>query len=212
MDIYLEESREIILIRQKWKYNWMVQDASPWTYKEKEDFHKKADNIIWNTWSNKFKVRTRGTSELAKKFSNKSLTINFDIQWVIQNAHWNVNVIKVPHNKSSPTSSIRWNQREVNLDTKDTLLTFRKNNFSQFPVAHEFGHTIGNSYWALKNIGNRRPRGDEYSKQAHLNGGFEFDKHSIMNVGDQLRDRHIEYILYELNLSIKDTSFYFYSL
>ena len=208
MDIYLEENRGIILVRQRWRYNWLVKDATEWTYQQKTDFHRKADDIIWKTWGNKFKIRTRGTSDLAKKFADKTLTINFDIKWVIEKAHWDVNITKVARDTLSPRSNIHWNAREINIDTKDTILTHRGNNKYQFPIAHEFGHTIGNSIYALRSIGSKNPRGDEYNSSLE----FRFDKDSIMNVGNKLRDRHLEYILNILNTSVIDTKFYIYSL
>ena len=184
MDIYLEENRGIILVRQRWRYNWLVKDATEWTYQQKTDFHRKADDIIWKIWGNKFKIRTRGTSDLAKKFA------------------------EVARDALSPRSNIHWNAREINIDTKDTILTHRGNNKYQFPIAHEFGHTIGNSIYALRSIGSKNPRGDEYNSSLE----FRFDKDSIMNVGNKLRDRHLEYILNILNTSVIDTKFYIYSL
>lgn len=54
----------------------------------------------------------------------------------------------------------------------------------------------------------KNPRGDEYNSSQE----FRFDKDSIMNVGNKLRDRHLEYILNILNTSVIDTKFYIYSL
>lgn len=216
MDIYLEESRGIILVREKWKYNWLnAMGTSHWDYFHRRDFHEKADRIIWKTWSNRYKLRTKGTSDLAKKFSHHSLVVNFDIQWVFENAHWEVDVKKIRPNGISPTSEVKWNERKIILDTKDTQLTYKGsyngNNFYQFPVSHEFGHTIGNSFYAMKEIG-KNTRGDEYRTENFLNGGFRFDFESVMNVGNHLRTRHIEYILYQLNQSLSNTSFYLSSL
>lgn len=54
MDIYLEEYRQIILIRQRWKYNWLNErNTTSWTLFEKRDFHNKVDNIIWKIWDRK---------------------------------------------------------------------------------------------------------------------------------------------------------------
>jgi len=216
MDIYLEESRGIILVREKWKYNWLNdKGTTEWTYFQKRDFHDKTDKIIWKTWSNRFKLRTKGTSDFAKKFSNKDLVINFDIRWVFENTHWEVDVKKIHSNSISPTSEVKWRERKIILDTKDTLLTYKSSyngkSFHQIPVVHEFGHSIGNSYYAMKEI-NKKTRGDEYRTESYLNGGFNFDRESIMNVGNKLRIRHLEYILYHLNHSLSNTSFYLSSL
>lgn len=203
MDIYLEESRGIILIREKWKYNWLNdRRTTAWTYFQRRDFHKKVDDLIWKNWGSHFKVKTKGTSDFAKKFSSKPLILNFDIEWVIQNAHWNVNVTKIIPN-SFMTSNVEWNNRVVNLDTEDTKLILKEElghkKFFQYPAVHEFGHAIGNSLFSKKGM-----HGDEYK----IDSGFKFDKSSVMNVGNQLRNRHIDYILSQLNSAIPNVSFY----
>ncbi|WP_264857553.1 hypothetical protein, partial [Capnocytophaga catalasegens] len=191
MDIYLEEYRQIILIRQKWKYNWFNErNTTSWTLSEKRDFHNKVDSIIWKTWGGQYKIKAIGNSVFAQKYKNKVFTINFDIQWVIQNPHWNVNVRKITKN-TYYRSNVRWNSREINLDTEDTKI---RKEIKQIPVGHEFGHTIGYLY-------------DEYHQDFTLNRGFKFDQKSIMNIGMELRDRHLEYMISELNTIYSNTRF-----
>ena len=63
------------------------------------------------------------------------------------------------------------------------------------PVAHEFGHAVGNT----SVLG----RGDEYgADHAHKD-----DRASIMNVGNSLRVRHFDTVIAELDQMIPDTTF-----
>ena len=191
MDIYLEEYRQIILIRQRWKYNWLNErNTTSWTLFEKRDFHNKVDNIIWKIWGGQFKIKVIGSSVFAQKYKNKIFTINFDIQWVIQNPHWNVNVRKIVKN-TSYRSNVRWNDREINLDTEDTKM---RKDYKQVPVGHEFGHAIGYLY-------------DEYNSTLSINNGFLFDQDTIMNVGMELRKRHLQYVIYQLSTIYPNTTF-----
>lgn len=205
MDIYLDEKTKTILIQLKWKYNWKTAIGVPaWTYVEKKKFHEMADSLIWKKWGGHYKLYAKGSSDFVKKYSTSTFLVNFDIKWVITNPHWNVNVTKIPTGMRSPTSYTLWNSRIINLDTEDTKIESRRRSgsyYGQYPVTHEFGHAIGNT---RSKVG----RSDEYKLDRSINGGFRFDYSSIMNVGDQLRSRHLEYIITQLNLMIPNTKFY----
>lgn len=191
MNIYLESYRQIILIRQKWRYNWLNEMGTrSWNLSEKSDFHDRLDSIIWNTWGGHYKVKPVGNSDFANKYRDKVFTINFDIQWVIENPHWNVNVRKILKG-TFHRSNVRWNNREINLDTEDTKM---RKDVKQIPAAHEFGHAIGYLY-------------DEYHQDFSINRGFDFDQDSIMNIGMELRNRHLDYIIYQLNTIYSNTRF-----
>lgn len=203
MDISIDETSKTILVKQKWKYNWMLStNSTPWTYLEKKAFHHKADSLIWSIWGGQLKVNTRGTSTFAKANNGQDYSINFDLEWVLSNEHWNVNVTKIPIG-SFASSSVSWNSRTINLDTEDILSrkvrTVGAIDYFQHPVAHEFGHAVGNSIFA-----NTGMHGDEYKSTST----FFADKASIMNWGDSIRDRHIDYLLSELNLLIPNTTFH----
>lgn len=204
MDIYIEEDRNIILIQEKWEYKWLTK-VTRWTITEKRKFHEMADSRIWKQWGGHFKLKVKGTSSFALKHKNTTFTVNFDIKWVFTNSHWTVNITKIAPGKFE-TSSVNWIDKIINLDTEDTKLNCKGihggTNFYQYPISHEFGHTIGNSIHA-KN-GRKSVYGDEYN----LNGGLRLDYSSIMNVGNELRNRHLDYILIELNTMIPNTTFY----
>jgi hypothetical protein len=104
------------------------------------------------------------------------------------------------------------------IDTNDIAPDLKTNGFAnalQFPVAHEFGHTIGNV--PLLYPGSH---GDEYYSKPILKpysadisqtiANYN-DYQSIMNIGSSIRERHFDYLLRELNTIIPDTIFYFNS-
>jgi hypothetical protein len=198
--IDIDTSTGRVFLQQRWNYTWVVRPPMAlWTPAEKSSFHKKADHSIWNAWSNKAKLKVTGTAKFARTFNGKGLPINLDIRRVTAKHHWLVNVTKVPTG-AFVTSSVRWNSRQINLDTND----FATRKFShstvprktqQVPVAHEFGHAAGNT--SVLN------RGDEYkSTSPHVN-----DQGSILHSGNQLRARHFLTILEEMNKMIPNCTF-----
>jgi hypothetical protein len=208
MDIYIEEDRNIISIQEKWEYNWLTK-VTPWTLTEKRKFHEMADSRIWKNWGGHFKLKVKGTSPFALKHKNTIFTVNFDIKWVLLSSHWKVNITKIAPG-GFERSNVKWNEKIINLDTEDTKLickgVYAGTSYYQYPISHEFGHTIGNSYHALK--GRKSVHGDEYSADNRVNGGFRLDYFSIMNIGNELRNRHLDYILAQLNTMIPNTTFY----
>ncbi len=203
MDIHIEETRGTILIKQKWKYSWLnFSGSTPWTYIEKQSFHSKVDNIIWNSWGNNFFLKVSGSSDFAKRNSGKVWDVNFDIEWVLHTEHWDVKVTKYPRTHAgNPTSSVGWGSKIINLDTKDTAWRKRVSsgrNYFQYPLVHEFGHAAGNSKYA-----NTGMHGDEYASTSVYAG----DKNSLMNIGNKLRDRHLDFILSQLNTMVSGSTF-----
>ncbi|WP_452220836.1 hypothetical protein [Lacinutrix salivirga] len=203
MDIHIEADRGTILIKQKWQYTWLKDAAaSDWSYIEKKTFHKKADNLIWNNWGNYFYLKVSGSSDFAKKYANVKWDVNFDIEWVLKSEHWKVFVTKYPSDyKDNPTSSVSWGSKKINLDTKDTSLRQREHDskyYYQYPLTHEFGHSVGNSIYASTNM-----HGDEYNSAS----SYYNDKRSLMNIGNTLRDRHLDFVLSQLNTMLGNTTF-----
>jgi hypothetical protein len=199
--IDIDTTHGTIFLQERWLYTWLVQPPLlPWTLTERRNFHNNADRGIWATWSNRAKLRAAGASDFARRFTGRDITINLDIRWVLSRPHWNVTVTKIPRNQFA-TSSVLWNARRITLDSNDThVRTFVNGpgtpNTTQLPVAHEFGHAIGNSI----HIGHE---GDEYvAGKPH-----QADVASIMNVGHALRRRHFETIIDELNRMIAGTTF-----
>ncbi|WP_461532124.1 hypothetical protein [Sinomicrobium sp.] len=204
MDIVVEPHRQTILVQQRWKYDWQILvPVSSWTYDDKKEFHRRADELIWGQWSGKFIVRVEGNSDFATQFTDRDFTVNFDIKWVLSNEHWSVVVRKIPPGDFR-TSHVKWGTRTMQLDTEDLILVERVKNgksYFQYPVAHEFGHAAGNSVYATTH-------GDEYGSSSP----FQLDRSSMMNVGNELRDRHSDYLIQQLNTMVPETSFRIYKV
>ncbi len=190
-----------IFLQQRWRYTWLVQPPmAVWTRQEKRDFHHRADRHIWAAWSNRVRMNVRGTSSFARRHVRAGVSMNLDVRWVLRNEHWNVSVWKIPAG-TLRISSVGWTARTVTLDSND----FQPRTFcdtatprvctTQIPVAHEFGHTVGNT--AVLS------RGDEYRSTSPNVG----DNTSIMHHGAVLRNRHFTTILEELNQMIPNTTF-----
>jgi hypothetical protein len=200
IDVDTAEGRVVLL--EKWQYTWLVDARSTarWTLTEKQEFHRRVDREIWAAWSNRAFLQVTGASEFAKRFSGRMVPVYTDVRWVLAKPHWTVMVTKTDKGKN-PRSSTNWWARKITLDSNDVTVRTRLLGpskdiiVSQVPVAHEFGHTIGNvAPYA---------RGDEYESDSDHTADIQ----SIMNRGVQLRVRHFDQILMDLNGMIEGTTF-----
>ncbi|MDR3339680.1 MAG: hypothetical protein LBT25_06270 [Candidatus Symbiothrix sp.] len=199
MDITLNLSSGYIFVQQKWRYNWIDESGTnPWTLQEKRDFHNRADKWIWDLWSSKAYAVLIGNSRLAQEHKNTKLKINVDIKWVTgrEQEHWNVNVTKIDRN-----SYIRWNNRTIKLHINDVAIVGVDGRadpdmrYAHIPVTHEFGHSLGNSRYALSSSDSIAMHGDEY-KDPGLS--MYRDDASIMSVGTAIRPRHFDFLKIQL--------------
>lgn len=117
------------------------------------------------------------------------VSANFDIQWVLSNPHWTVDVTKVPPGTMSHPSRIEWDVRRIFICTED----FETTRHSGGIIAHEFGHSMGNT--------SALGRGDEYRKTSPHHG----DTASVINVGRTLRVRHFRTMIEEMDQMIPGT-------
>ncbi|MEM9147867.1 MAG: LysM peptidoglycan-binding domain-containing protein [Pseudomonadota bacterium] len=194
MSIDIDGKKKLIFVQQKWQYDWKVKSGcSAWTSAQKKIFHNDCDKAIWAKWSGKYQVACSGTSDFAKAMKGQTFNVSFDIKYVSSGGHWTVTVTKIPKG-SKKTSSVKWGAQTIDLDTEDVK---KRKDIDQVPVAHEFGHAVGNS------IHGPAGHGDEY----HDDGVHFDDKDSMMNVGSELRKRHADHLIGELNKMIKDTTF-----
>ena len=110
-----------------------------------------------------------------------------------------------------------WTERKIFLDVYDVTPQEKcgaPDGLMQYTVAHEFGHTIGNTRGAFPSLImgfssiSVITHGDEYrastTQKNHIRINqqrreFIEDLNSIMNVGNSLRRRHLDYIMQELN-------------
>jgi hypothetical protein len=140
--------------------------------------------------------------------------INFDVRWVLRTGHWTVNVHKMPAG-STPTSfisTVDFTARVINLDSAD-LASYAVSNaagastssFQALP--HEYGHTFDNpdEYNAVTpnwptGLGLLNPG-------AVLNAALDYlerlgrlaDSQSLLNIGTEIRGRHLRLVLDALN-------------
>lgn len=200
MDFEVKGGRQIIWVRQYWKYNYTTQrGVAAWTPREKKNFHKEIEKCIRKAWNGKFILEVDGTSDFAKFYKKKTFTVKFDIDPKDSGAHWKVTAIKVPKGGFSQ-SVVRWNKMEIVLDTEDTVEVTKAKSApgdKQSGAAHEFGHAIGNS----KHVAGGH--GDEYKNSS----AYKAHKRSIMHSGMQIKKRHADYLVKELSKVIKDTTF-----
>lgn len=183
-----------VFVQQRWFYTWTLLNATvpPWTHPQKQHFHNTLDRQVWRMWSNRVRLRVSGQHAFARRFVASGVPINFDIRWVTSPGHWAVTVRKMPtgSNPTSFISNVHFATRRIELDSAD-LDSYAAQNASGNSAQggflagpHEFGHAI------------RAP--DEYGAGSpHLP-----DTTSIMNVGRQIRPRHLELIVTTLNTMI----------
>ena len=143
-DIHLD-----ITIRQRWKYGWRYDSPNgikPWTDAEKRHFHNQVLSLITSIWQSAPGIHLKGHSDFAKSNAGKLFKFRFDIERVNSNEHWAVSANKVSNTRTLQTS-VNWSTRKIIIDTNDIAPDLKTNGLAsalQFPVAHEFGHTIGN--------------------------------------------------------------------
>ncbi len=184
----------------KWKYVWITNEMSPWTYKQKKDFHKTADSLIWQKLGSSLNMKVRGNSDFAKKHVNTIWKVYFDIKWVLNDEHWTVFVKKIKKDKFSK-STTNWKKKEMYLDTNDFDLfikgTIGPNKYYQRGVLHEFGHAIGNTEYI------KRMNEDAYKQTNSYNNDYS----KLMHSAEEIRSRHLDYIISVLNKWIPNTIF-----
>ncbi|MFP2996451.1 hypothetical protein ABN763_11095 [Spongiivirga sp. MCCC 1A20706] len=199
-DIYIEPNREIVTVRQRWKYSWWRGDCEAftyWTYQRRKAFHDAADRLIWNHWSNNYFLMAYGEIEdakLIKDFRDRNYRLVFDIQWVLDNPHWTVNVVRQEEGYKD-RSSVKWNSKEVWLNESDLRFYDLDCDIPFNTVLHEYTHTLYND--------------DEYGEVYGGKSGsrYEFDYRSLQNIGVELRDRFVTAIEEDISYGVPGVSF-----
>lgn len=190
-----------VFVQQDWHYIWCVYaGADPWTYREKYLFHRQADRAIWGIWSNRLVLHVNGTAP----FPDRKIPVNFDIRWKISgSSHFTVLAWKVPPG-SGPTdpvwSSVTWHDKRIQLSSADVLPRSAANAAGEstqsfLTIPHEFGH-------ALDDLP------DEYNESTPESPNpYLHDRDSIMNVGREIRSRHIEPLCDALKAMVPTATF-----
>jgi hypothetical protein len=212
--IDLDTTAGRVFFQEEWFYNWTVMPgATPWTVAQRRHFHNTLDRQIWGRWSNRIRLRVSGATPFCRRFAASGVPINFDIRWVLRPGHWTVNARKMPPGSNPTTfiSNVVLATRVINLDSAD-LASYAVSNaagasnprFAAGP--HEFGHTLHNfdEYNAptpptpprsLGDLGRFAADFGAYARDLAL----LLDAASILNIGTQVRARHLHLILQALN-------------
>lgn len=188
-NVDFDDSTGQIFVQEDWHYRWQLGEGvkKPWTYQEKVATHRRIDLSIWGAWSNRLRFHVHSKKGSPPSFGTQC-PINFDVRWVLHRGHWTVTMLKMPPNATSTThiSYVDWPTFSIELDTADFLEYSGTNDAGVKghgirAVPHEFGHTLFNV--------------DEYGAESpHLK-----DSASLMNVGRQIRARHVGLIVHTLN-------------
>jgi len=195
-----------VLVQQRWHYNWLLWPGvlSAWTLHEKQRFHATVDREIWDAWSYKIKLSVMGGSPIAQRLHGHDIRMNFDVKWTLSPPwDWTVNAYKMPPGtapRSLHVSQVIASNKTIELDTSDLQPRGAANqanaataNFRTPP--HEFGHSIIS--------GNATANPDEYLNSSPNLG----DTSSIMNIGRDLRKRHLTAVIAELDKMIPELTF-----
>jgi hypothetical protein len=183
-----------VVLRQDWEYSWTVlTPLLPWTYAERKAFHDTTDRQIWGVWSNRVRYAVAGTTKYGKEYAKTGILVNFDIRWVTTGGHWKVSVQKVPKGPffssgvTFATKTIRLNSTDMAAYEATNANNVSNKKFRALP--HEFGHTVG--------------AGDEYN----LGSPHLTDAQSVMNIGRELRARHLKLLTDTLNTMLPGVTF-----
>lgn len=187
-----------ILVQEDWYYLWRTWPgvSANWTYQEKRAAHTRIDRSIWAVWSNRLALTVRSKSGPPPRFGTRA-KINFDVRWVTKPSHWAVTVWKMPAS-ATPTgphrSFVRSATREIELNTADLAPRGAGNaagasTASFLTPPHEYGHTLRNP--------------DEYAASSP----FISDTTSLLNIGREIRGRHLNLVVEALNRLTPDLVF-----
>ena len=201
MTIDIDMENGAVLITQRWR----MVDKGNNSSASIEHFKRMVASTVQAIWNQRCFVNLVERDLLKNKIRRDTFVINFKVRWVSSNEHWRV------YMQPEGVSSVDWCARNIYLDVYDVRPQRKKGapkGLCQYPVAHEFGHTIGNVRGAFPSLlmgihgFTTIHHGDEYrSGYVPKNKTEEYveDINSIMNIGNSLRKRHLDYILQELN-------------
>lgn len=207
MTIDIDMENGAVLITQRWR----MVDKGNSSSASIEYFKRMVASTIQAIWNHRCFINLIDKNAIKKEDRKKSFRLDFKIRWVTSNEHWKV------YMQSEGVSYINWLARRIHLDMLDIKPQQKQGaprGLEQYPVAHEFGHTIGNVRGAFPSIimGFDRmsviSHGDEYGIAPSVRNSeiinrqrreYIADISSIMNLGNGLRRRHLDYILQELN-------------
>jgi hypothetical protein len=186
-----------VVVREDWLYRWSLWPGvtGHWTYPQKKATHTRIDRSVWAIWSNRHPITVRARAGHTPPPFGGTAKVSFDVRWVLSGGHWTVTVWKMPPGTGATAldrSFVRESTHELN--TADLTARGAGNdagastaNFVTPP--HEYAHTMSNP--------------DEYNTGSpHL-----ADSASLVNIGRQIRGRHLHLVVDALNALSKDWTF-----
>lgn len=205
----LDTARGHVLVRQDWHYHWTNDSNVPaWTPPERSAYHRALDRLIWRFWSfhTFIEVRKTGaTSGALAHFSGKGLTMSFDVRQVHVGGQWKVFVRKIsPQRRPRPRAQTWFDLRRIEMFSEDVkhVYAYRfmgdpaKTSAPNFYVGpHEFGHALGYGY----------SRGDGEEREPE--NPYFADTESMMNMGQEVRPRHVRLIVETLEKMVPGVQF-----
>lgn len=205
VDVDLEAGS--VFVREDWRYDWKVDPGQPpWSTEEKTAFHHGVDRLIWAAWSLKARLfpfvspghtPSARAEELVRRFARHGFQLSFDVRRIATGTtHWTATVTKVDPNEHPRQRARVWfDLRLIRLHSIDVIPVEARRYLgdsksrSDFRVApHEFGHTLRYA--------------DDYDPGRYFN-----DTRSIMNIGRDVRPRHLTLVLNTLEKMIPGCKF-----
>ncbi|HYF06987.1 MAG TPA: hypothetical protein VD970_05155 [Acetobacteraceae bacterium] len=159
-----------------------------WTQPEKTAFMSSMCSLVRQVWSDKHRIRTSSTvpavTDVGMLFD---LRVSENLS-VFSHSHWNLEVVKTDAWKSSSVGGSGGNfllNGSGDFDSGDINPALKAPGVTQRAAVHEFGHMMGlrDEYLDAKG----RPEDNPH---------WTADIHSVMNSGEQVRDRHYTMFAY----------------
>ncbi len=210
MDVELDTEEKVIWVIQRWKCRFVSERyRDKWKEQEKKNFRINTRDFIEAIWGKAahFTVESCSGNKFNVMYGGTAFLVKVRLEFVEAGEHWTAVIYK----QYNPIQYgfVSWFHREIYLTEKPWTnpLGVRNPDGSeaamQIIVAHEFGHTIGNSGDHVMGSGKNQYTGDEYKPDSV----FYKDKCSIMNEGSELRSRHFIYLRDLLHSMVPGTQF-----
>lgn len=203
MEVSLDTDTNTITVTQRWKCSFLTfgRHQGSWTEGEKVTFQRRVCRIIDEVWGSKAFVRIIGgvDNEFNERYGKREFAVKIKIEFVDSFENWKVNIYKArPGDLSDWDAFVSWESREICLTShavtqcQHQSLAIKAN---YWIIAHEFGHALG-YHGAFT---------DEYEP----GNAYQADVLSVMNKGNEIRQRHFRTVCNLLNRMCPGTSFGF---
>lgn len=168
--------RSVLEIRMILQFQFGSGPGGDWNATEKATFAHGFVDSIHEKWAEKFRITTTSSVPLR---AARDVGVVFELPYYIDgwhiDEHFELSVEKYASSAPMETSSCRYSLGNASLDSNDLRGENKGASTKQRASVHEFGHMLG-----LR---------DEYSS-ANDNPHHTGDLDSIMNVGEEARERH----------------------